>query len=362
MKKFFWVPLLAAGMLANLGSAATPTRKGRASASRKRKTKKSAPKIDPTLGDNFDGEDLTVRQAAVNALGPVNGSVVVVDPSNGRILTIVNQKLALKNGFIPCSTIKLVTSVAALSEHIIEPDTTVSITRRMRFNLTTALAKSNNQYFARLGTTLGFDRVTQYAQLLGLGEKASDIPDEQPGVIPTEPPKDGGVGMMTSFGEGFLVTPLELAALVSTIANNGTLYYLQYPKTEAEAEEMTPRIKRTLDLAGSGIPDIRVGMRAAVDFGTARRIGYDPEDPIFGKTGTCTDYRTSSHMGWFGSFNDVGRHQLVVVVMLAADHRVSGPVAAGIAGKIYRNLDGKSYFAAENRPAGADGAAFASVR
>src|SRR5262249_46056104 len=177
------------------------------------------------------------------------------DPSSGRILTIVNQKLALKNGFIPCSTIKLVTSVAALSEHIIEPDTTVSITRRMRFNLTTALAKSNNQYFARLGTTLGFDRVTQYAQLLGLGEKASDIAEQQPAVIPTEPPKDGGVGMMTSFGEGFLVTPLELAALVSAIANNGTLYYLQYPKTEDEASQVTPRVKRTLDLAGAGIPD-----------------------------------------------------------------------------------------------------------
>src|SRR5215475_2958345 len=133
MKKFLLVPLVVAGMLTNLASAAIPAKKGRASASRKRKTtKKTAPKIDPTLGDNFDAEDLTVRQAAVNALGSVNGSVVVVDPSNGRILTIVNQKLALKNGFIPCSTIKLVTSVAALSEHIIEPDTTVSITRRMR--------------------------------------------------------------------------------------------------------------------------------------------------------------------------------------------------------------------------------------
>jgi len=345
MKRVIWVPVILMAILAGNAAATTLSRKAkRSTAARKHK---AAPRVDPTLGDNVDGEDLVIRRAAVAALGSVNGSVVVVDPSNGRILTIVNQKLALKSGFTPCSTIKLVTSVAALSEHVIDPDTTVAITRYLRFNLTTALARSNNQYFARLGNSLGFERVTHYAQLLGLGEKATlDIPDEQPGVIPAEPPKEGGVGLMTSFGEGFLVTPLELAALVSAIANDGTLYYLQYPKTEADIEQFTPKVKRALDLPDSRLPDIRMGMKAAVDFGTARRIGFDPDDPILGKTGTCTDYRASSHMGWFGSFNEVNRHQLVVVVMLTGDHRVSGPVAAGVAGAIYRNLAEQSYFAA----------------
>lgn len=364
MTRAILTPLLFTTILAGTAPAATLVRKGKHStAVHKRKAK---PRIDPTVGDNVDGEDLVIRRAAVAALGSVNGSVVVVDPSTGRILTIVNQKLALKSGFTPCSTIKLVTSVAALNEHVIDPDTTVAITRRMRFNLTTALARSNNQYFARLGNTLGFDRVTHYAQMLGLGEKAAwDIPDELPGVIPTEPPKDGGVGLMTSFGEGFLVTPLELAALVSAIANNGTLYYLQHPRTEAGIEQFAPKIKRTLDLPDSHFPDIRMGMKAAVDFGTARRIGFDPDDPILGKTGTCTDYHASSHMGWFGSFNEVNRHQLVVVVMLTGDHRVSGPVAAGVAGVIYHSLAGQSYFAADtNRPSlpGVEAAGLASAR
>jgi cell division protein FtsI/penicillin-binding protein 2 len=361
MKRITWIPLILAGLLAGTAPAATVARSAKGSA-HKRRTR-PVPRIDPTLGDNVDGEDLVIRRAAVAALGSVNGSVVVVDPSTGRILTIVNQKLALKSGFTPCSTIKLVTSVAALNEHVIDPDTTVSITRRVRFNLTTALARSNNQYFARLGNTLGFERVTRYAQMLGLGEKASlDIPEEQPGVIPSEPPKDGGVGMMTSFGEGFLVTPLELAALVSAIANDGTLYYLQYPRSEAEIERLSPKIKRTLDLPNSRLPDIRMGMKAAVDFGTARRIGFDPDDPILGKTGTCTDYRVSSHMGWFGSFNEVNRHQLVVVVMLTGDHRVSGPVAAGVAGIIYRSLAGQSYFAADARISGGAEAGLVSAR
>jgi cell division protein FtsI/penicillin-binding protein 2 len=198
--------------------------------------------------------------------------------------------------------------------------------------------------------------------MLGLGEKAAiDIPEEQPGTIASEPPKVGGVGLMTSFGEGFSVTPLELAALVSAIANNGTLYYLQYPRTQDEIDQFTPKIKRTLDFSDSRIPDIRTGMRGAVDFGTARRIGYDPEDPILGKTGTCTDYRASSHMGWFGSYNEVNRHQLVVVVMLTGDHRVSGPVAAGVAGNIYHALSQQSYFVADsNRPS--SGSDFASAR
>lgn len=351
MKKQLVVMLLLAGLLQSIGHAAVAVKKtgrgksGRSAAARKRR---AAPPVDPTVGDNVDGDDLVIRRAAVAALGSVNGSVVVVDPTSGRILTIVNQKLALKGGFTPCSTIKLVTSLAALNEHVVDRDSWVYIGRYTRFNLTTALAKSNNQYFATLGNRLGFERVVRYAQMLGLGEKAGlDIAEEQPGFIAAEPPKWGGVGLMTSFGEGFSVTPLELAALLTSIANGGTLYYLQYPRTQAESEQFTPRIKRALDLASNDIADIRVGMRAAVDFGTARRAADVPDDPVLGKTGTCTDFKASSHMGWFGSFNDVGRHQLVVVVMLTGGHDVSGPIAAGVAGNIYRSLSEQSYFASD---------------
>jgi len=319
-------------------------------------TVRKPPPVDPTEGDNVDGEDLTVRRAAVAALGTTRGSVVVADPNTGRILTMVNQKLGLKAGFTPCSTIKLVTSLAALNEHVVERDTVIHLSRYASFDLTTAIAHSNNPYFATLGNRLGFERVTHYAQLLGLGEKAGlDIPGEQPGTIPAEPPRNGGVGMMTSFGEGFLVTPLELTGLLSSIANGGTLYYLQYPRSGEEIDHFTPKVKRPLDLEPAGLADIKVGMRGAVDFGTARRAGYDASEPILGKTGTCTDFSSSSHMGWFGSFNDVGNHQLVVVVMLAAVTKsVSGGVAAGVAGAIYKNLSEQRYFAmdaTEKKPA-----------
>src|SRR5947209_20421420 len=95
-------------------------------------------------------------------------------------------------------------------------------------------------------------------------------------------------------------------------------------------------------------------MRGAVDFGTARRAGYDSTEPILGKTGTCTDFQSSNKMGWFGSFNEVGTHRLVVVVMLTGGRNISGPVAAGVAGSIYRSLSGQSYFA-DAVPAGLSG-------
>jgi penicillin-binding protein 2 len=358
MKLKILVALLLGGfLLQNTASTWAQTRKASTAPARKATARrvvrrvKPAPPVDPTIGDNIDGEDLDVRRAAVAALGTMNGSVVVVDPASGRVLSIVNQKLALKSGFTPCSTIKLMTSLAALNEHLIDRTTFVRINRYSSFNLTTALAKSNNQYFAMLGNQLGFERVTHYAQLLGLGEKAGlDIPGEQSGEVAAEPPKWGGVGLMTSFGEGFLVTPLELAGIVSAIANGGTLYYLQYPRTPEEIEHFTPKVKRTLELASADIGDVKDGMRGAVDYGTARRANYDPTEPILGKTGTCTDFRVSSHMGWFGSFNEVGHHQLVVVVMLTGTKTVNGPVAAGVAGVVYRKLSEQRYFAADTGP------------
>jgi cell division protein FtsI/penicillin-binding protein 2 len=318
----------------------------------KRASAKPAPAVDPTAGDNVDGDDLVVRRAAVEALGGYNGSVVVVDPTSGRILTVVNQKLAFQSGFIPCSTIKLVTALAALSEGIVNRDTHLRLSRRVSMNLTEALAHSNNPYFSILGTKLGFERVHRYASMFGLGEKAGlDIEAERPGELTTEPPKNGGVGMMCSFGEGVSQTPLELAAMLSAISNGGTLYYLQYPRAQREIDEFMPRVKRKLEIY-PWLSDVKVGMRAAVEFGTARRASYDQNEPILGKTGTCTDFRSSNHMGWFGSFNDVGRNKLVVVVMLTGGHSVNGPVASGVAGQVYRNLSAQNYFGGGTQQAG----------
>jgi len=296
---------------------------------------------DSTDGDDVDGEDLPIRRAAVEALGPYNGSVVVVDPTNGRILTMVNQRIALSDGFQPCSTVKVSVALAGLAEKAIDATEKVRL-GGMRMDMTYALAHSNNLYFATLGEKLGYQKVAYYAHLFGYGEKAGlNIPGEQPGHYPSAPPKNGGVGMLTSFGEEIQQTPLQFAALMSAIANGGTLYYLQYPHTQNEVKTFAPKVKRHLDIA-SLIPKIEPGMRGAVEFGTAHRARED--GPIAGKTGTCSNDHT--HLGWFGSFNQIGQRKLVVVVLLTGGRPAIGPLAAGIAGDVYHRLSAQNYFGA----------------
>ncbi len=67
-----------------------------------------------------------VRQAAVDALGNMNGTVVAIEPTSGRVLAMVNQKLALSSGAQPCSTIKLSVALAALSEGLVSKETEVA--------------------------------------------------------------------------------------------------------------------------------------------------------------------------------------------------------------------------------------------
>src|SRR5580704_11839515 len=257
---------------------------------------------DSALDDTTADDDQIVREAAVRALGPYNGSVVAIDPSNGRILSIVNQKLAFSAGFIPCSTIKPVIALAALNEGVVTRDTVIRVSRRKSLSLTEAIAHSNNAYFEELGRRMGFETVAGYARMLGLGELSGyEIPEEQPGKVPNEPPKRGGVARMSSFGEGIRMTPLQLGALASTIANGGTLYYLQYPQTEEEMENFEPRVKRTLDIK-SLVPDLRDGMHAAVIRGTARRSNLSEDEDVSGKTGSCSD--SNSRIGWFVSYMD----------------------------------------------------------
>ena len=299
-----------------------------------------------TVGDITAGEDAVVRQAAISALGDLNGTVVVIDPNNGRILTMVNQKLALSSGAEPCSTIKLSVALAALEEGIVTQDTPVSLGGRHYMTLTDALAHSNNLYFETLGRRLGFERVKHYANMLGLGELAGyNIPGEQLGVYPDHvlPASQGGVGRMCSFGESISVTPLQLGALISAIANGGTLYYLQHPQSAAQVADYQPRVKRQLDI-GPLIPAMSVGMTDVVKFGTGRTVLANfKEFPVLGKTGTCSDHGT--RFGWFGSYADTPYGRLVTVIFLEGGHAVFGPKAAELAGVFYHNLEDRNYFA-----------------
>jgi penicillin-binding protein 2 len=300
-----------------------------------------------TEGDATGGEDPVVRRAAIDALGNMNGTVVAIDPDSGRILTMVNQKLALSSGAQPCSTIKLAVALAALSEHVIDKETEIRLGRRYSMNLTTALAHSNNAYFESVGRRLGFEKVSYYAHEFGLGELAGyNIDGEHLGVFPGQElaAKLGGVGKMCSFGEGISMTPLQLGALVSAIANGGTLYYLQHPQSPMEVAGFQPRIKRQLDIAPL-IPEMKDGMAGAVLYGTARSVRYNfSEEQVLGKTGTCS--KDGTRFGWFASYANTDHGRIVTVIFLQGGRPTYGPKAAEIAGRLYRNLYDHSFFTA----------------
>jgi penicillin-binding protein 2 len=301
---------------------------------------------DPAKDDVIDNDDPIVRQIAVDALGHEKGSVVAVDPTNGRILTVVNQKMAFSAGFEPCSTIKPFVAIAGLQEGVITRDTMLQVGRRRYMDLTEAMAHSNNKFFEQVGSQLGFDRVVKYHQELGLGQRVGyNIPEEQPGFLPSSPPVFGGVARMSSFGAGIRITPFQLASLVGMLANGGAQYYLQYPRTETDRETFVPRLRQQFDIAPV-LPDLREGMLAAVMYGTAKR-SYDPDgEQDLGKTGTCNDEGQGGRLGWFASYADQAHPKIVIVVLLHGGSRIiSGPHASEIAGRIYRGLYARNYFA-----------------
>ena len=171
---------------------------------------------DIAAGDVTTGEDPIVRQAAVDALGNMNGTVVAIEPTSGRVLAMVNQKLALSSGAQPCSTIKLSVALAALNEGLVAKDTQVALGGGSRMNLTMALADSNNAYFEALDANSASKKspitptITAWVNSPDTTFRASKLalPDE------AIPEKLGGVGKMCSFGEGVSMTPLQLGAMV----------------------------------------------------------------------------------------------------------------------------------------------------
>lgn len=303
---------------------------------------------DITAGDVTAGEDPVVRAALLSALGNMNGTALAIDPSSGRILGMVNQKLALSSGAEPCSTIKISVALAALEEGIVTKDTPVNL-GGWSMTMTEALAHSNNVYFETIGRRLGFERVRHYANLFGLGELAGwNIPGEQLGVYPNQalPEKLGGVGRMCSFGEGISMTPMQLGALTAAIANGGTLYYLQHPTTPEQAVNFTPHVKRVLNIKPF-IPEVATGMGGAVAYGTARSLRANfNELPVLGKTGTCSDNGT--RFGWFTSYADTNYGRIVTVFFLEGGRPTFGPKAAELTGVFYKELWDHSYFAEKN--------------
>lgn len=284
------------------------------------------------LNDDISGEDPEARRAAISALGDKVGTVVVMNPKTGQVYSVVNQEWGLRKGFKPCSTIKLLTGMAGINEGEIKPEEEAYYSPN-RLNLVDALAFSKNPYFQSVGGRVGFEKMKSYAKDLGLGEKTGINLPESPGTIPQE--KSGyAVNHMSSHGDDFEITPIQLATMVSAIGNGGKLLTPRVLKSEAEKIRFAPKVRHTLNVPQKTLDDLLPGMVGAVNFGTAKGA-QTPGYFIAGKTGSCTGQGTK--LGLFASYGPVGDPQLAVVVITRGPGQ-KGKIAAGVAGQVYRAL------------------------
>ena len=141
------------------------------------------------------------------------------------------------------------------------------------------------------------------------------------------------------FGEGVEVTPVQLAVLVSAIANGGTLLVPVVPRAQEGAAGLAAPKRRSIDISRDVLGEVIPGMLAAVERGTASRV-KDPQLKIAGKTGTIVNKEKGEGMGLFASYAPADDPQLTVVVLTNGAGE-SGPAAAQIAGTIYRALAGR---------------------
>ena len=286
--------------------------------------------VENIAQDNTDGEDLQIRRAAVEALGSRAGTVVVMEAQTGKVLTVVNQDWAVKKGFKPCSTIKLVTGAAGVKEDLINEEGNLK-RKSFRMNLDDALAYSNNSYFQKVGTNLGSEKMVSYARALGLGEPTGfDAEKETGGKLPY----GNNNARIYSHGDDFEVTPLQLAVMVSAITNGGKLVVPQTPRSKVQKTKFQGFMRREVNLPQETLQNLVPGMIGATEYGTARRASIDGLN-VAGKTGSCIFGST-----WIGLFASVAPaiNPKYAVVVITRGQSERGKYASAVAGKIYQAL------------------------
>jgi len=287
--------------------------------------------------DDLTGEDPEIRRVALNALGNHAGTVVVMDPKTGRVYSMVNQEWAVREGFKPCSTIKLVTGLAGLNEQVIDAGDTTKISHSNNVSLTRALAYSSNEYFQQVGGQVGFEKMLSYARQLGLGEKTGiNVRNESAGRIPNVKALPG-IARMSSHGDDFQVTALQLATLVSAMSNGGKLVTPYVVRSRQDEMKLRTKVRRQIKLDSEVWRNMIPGMVGAVNYGSGKKA-HDPRQTVVGKTGTCIE--RGGWVGLFTSYAPLSNPNLTVVVIArGADARNHLPAA--VAGRIYRDLNGR---------------------
>jgi len=252
-----------------------------------------------------------LRDRAVQLLGDREGTVLMMDSRTGRLLIVINPRLATQQAFPPGSTIKPLTALAALQlgrmdrleTHRCEGGYRAEgrnlLCTHGRFSgpltLTEALAHSCNDYFGKVGGRLGEGAALRFFEGWGFGRPTGWGGSESLGRLPR-----GDWRRESALGadESFLVTPLQLLQAYQGLANGGRICR---PSESVVACEVSQRVV----LPPSHRDSVLEGLRAAVEEGTARAAHPDlplslgEKAVLYGKTGTSAASNRFRTQGWF---------------------------------------------------------------
>jgi penicillin-binding protein 2 len=320
--------------------------------------------------------DARLQQAAEEALGDLAGAVVALDPRNGEVLALASHpdydlslfanriltkdwaainaderhpmsNRALQGLYPPGSVFKIVTTAAGLETGAITPDTPANCLGifwistwpyrcwkeigHASITLHRAIVESCDVFFYHVGLKVKVDQLYAWAKAFGLGEPSGiDLPGESSGLVPNAAWKEKtqhmpwfpGNTVMMSIGQGYLLaTPMQLALMVSAVANGGQLFkpHLLKRVTDAQGrllDEPVPAPVRSVPVQAETLRLIRRGMTDAVGAtgGTAWRARV-PGLSVAGKTGTAQNPHGEDHAD-FVCFAPAEAPRIVIAVVV----------------------------------------------
>ena len=372
----------------------------------------------PTVGNSLVlTVDSRLQRTAEQAFGGQAGAAVVMNVNNGEVLAFVSsptfdpslfagripadiwkgyledkrhplENKALSGQYPPGSTFKMLTALAGLEAGVINENTSVhcdgayemggskfrcwSKSGHGSVNLRKSLKESCDVYYYQLGEKLGVDRIAAMAERFLLGKELGiGLQNEKKGLIPTTAWKLKRFGkkwfpgetLPVAIGQGYvLMTPIQLASMVATVANEGTIYRPHLVKRVVDPDgktikEFSPEVLGTTGISPASFRKVKQGLYAVVNdpggTGANARL-WDVK--VAGKTGTsqvvklgedrkkAVAYQYKDH-GLFVAFAPFDKPEIAVAVVV--EHGGGGgAVAAPIAGKILR-----SYFDLQKPPA-----------
>ena len=353
--------------------------------------------------DIYTSLDLEAQRIATQALGSNCGAAIAIEPSTGRILALVTKPTynpndieghydrvlkirssscspasplldrATQGLYPPGSSFKVVTAAAALDTGRFTPssifhDPGYCIEYGQHVNnftnldqsgpeaygtltLATGFQNSVNSVFCNIGMTLHMPTLMNYARRFGFDQTPSiDLPSNALAISglykgkrllsPSEEDKQGDPGR-TAFGQDkLLVTPLQMAMVAATVANNGTLMQPHLVDRVRRSDGSIVRIKpQSLGRAikPETAMELTQMMESVVTGGTGTEAAI-PGVKVAGKTGTAENGTGQPNTTWFISFAPADAPRVAVAVVLQNQTGVGGTTAAPIARQIMQAI------------------------